>query len=382
MYELVENSSSTKVGILVYDDVDLLEVGGPYEVFLTAAKLAAREGAAAPFQVVTVGPSPKAVTTYGGLRLVPDITFAEAESLDVLVVPGAVAMAGVVADRSLVEAVGRIAKASSLVASVCGGAFILADLGLLEDRPWTAHWEDVAALAARVDGRGQPWARWVDAGDVVTSGGQASGIAMSLHLVHRLAGRDLAMRTARQIDYQWVPGTGGELPTRPARESLTVDQKDSSPVAARLRTLGAAIGARIGLLEPSELAVICSAGLIAGGWLVFDVMLEGYRMGRIPYLAAFGVLATVLIFHLRPNTVWSVPYPTLLRLGAWVIVLTALADVLANVRDGVLEAGGLVLAGALLYYIAAATAGVALLLDKIYSGASSRSSMARSRAAS
>jgi transcriptional regulator GlxA family with amidase domain len=95
-----------------------------------------------------------------------------------------------------------------LVASVCTGAFILGELGLLDDRPWTTHWEDVDVLSPRVKGEGRPGVRWVDSGRVVTSGGLSSGIAMALHLVERLAGRELAVRTARQIEYDWDPELG------------------------------------------------------------------------------------------------------------------------------------------------------------------------------
>jgi transcriptional regulator GlxA family with amidase domain len=95
-----------------------------------------------------------------------------------------------------------------VVASVCTGAFILGSLGLLSERAWTTHWEDVSALAERVGGDGAEWVRWVDSGEVVTAGGLSSGIAMALHLVDRFEGRELALRTARQIEYQWDPDSG------------------------------------------------------------------------------------------------------------------------------------------------------------------------------
>ena len=126
-----------------------------------------------------------------------------------LIVPGAIAIDDVIADADLMAAVGVSARAAGVVASVCTGAFILGALGLIGERPWTTHWEDVPALAERVEGRGEAWVRWVDAGDVVTSGGLSSGIAMSLHLVDRFAGRELAARTAKQIEYVWDPVAGG-----------------------------------------------------------------------------------------------------------------------------------------------------------------------------
>ena len=64
-------------------------------------------------------------------------------------------------------------------------------------------------LAGRIGAPGQAWVRWVDAGEVVTGGGISSGISMALHLVDRFAGRDLALRTARQIEHQWAPEAPG-----------------------------------------------------------------------------------------------------------------------------------------------------------------------------
>jgi transcriptional regulator GlxA family with amidase domain len=201
-----------RIGIVVFDQVDLLDVGGPYEVFLTASRLVEREGGEPPFEVLTLGLTSGPVTAYGGLGLTPRSTLAEAGRLDVLVVPGAIRIDDVLADADLVAAVGRAADEATVVTSVCTGAFILGSLGLLEERPWTTHWEDVDALSARAAsaGAGEAWVRWVDTGEVVTSGGLSSGIAMALHLVDRFAGRDLALHTARQIEYEW----DGEGPPR------------------------------------------------------------------------------------------------------------------------------------------------------------------------
>ncbi len=98
----------------------------------------------------------------------------------------------------------RVSSPARLTASVCTGAFLLAQAGLLEGRQATTHWEDIDAFAARypqvVVRRAVPW---VDEGDVVTSAGIAAGIDMSLHLVERLHGCDLARATARQMEYPW-----------------------------------------------------------------------------------------------------------------------------------------------------------------------------------
>ncbi len=95
------------------------------------------------------------------------------------------------------------------MASVCTGAFLLGEAGLLEGRAWTTHFEDIDLLAQAIGVEGATReVQWVDSGEVVTAGGLSSGIDMALRLVERLAGRDLATATARQIEYAWDPDDG------------------------------------------------------------------------------------------------------------------------------------------------------------------------------
>ena len=207
----------TSVAILVYDDVDLLDVGGPYEVFLTADRLANRLGIPKRFNVVLVGPSTTPVTAYGGMIITPMSAALTVSSVDITVIPGAIAIDEVLAtpatkeelSPSILEATRHLTNMATTKASVCTGAFLLGELGLLDRKAWTTHFEDVDLLAERIGSdAGSAWVRWVDSGDVVTSGGLSSGIAMALHLVERYADRDLAVATARQIEYDWDPDAG------------------------------------------------------------------------------------------------------------------------------------------------------------------------------
>lgn len=200
-----------RVAILVFDGVDLLDVGGPYEVLLTASRLAARAGEPSPFEVLTVGLDARPVTAYGGLGLVPELDMAMLTEVDVTIVPGLIDVDTGVADDALVGGVRRLADLSAeVVGSVCTGAFLLEAAGLLNGAA-TTHFEDLPALAERIGDRALADVRWVDAGRVVTAGGLSSGIAMALHLVDRLAGRELADATARQIGYDWDPDSGRTL---------------------------------------------------------------------------------------------------------------------------------------------------------------------------
>ena len=194
------------VGILLFEGVDLLDAGGPYEVFLTANRLALRTADEAPFSVTTVTHDGRAVAAYGGLRLTPHASIDEAGKLDVVIIPGTVDVERALADEKLAKAVSDLAAQAHLTTSVCTGAFFLAQNGDLAGRAWTTHWEDIDDLAKRIGSQGaRRGVRWVDSGAVITSGGLACGIDMALHVVERVAGRELAQQTATQLDAPWRP---------------------------------------------------------------------------------------------------------------------------------------------------------------------------------
>lgn len=194
-----------RIVLFVFDGCDLLDVGGPYEVLLTANRLARRRGEPIPFDVRTVGAAPT-VTAYGGLGLVGSHAVAEVGPIDLLVVAGLIDVDRVLTDDAVLDTLRALSTGADVVASVCTGAFLLAATGQLVGRRATTHHEDIPALEARDDvGEVVRGVRWVDDGDVVTGAGLSSGLALGLHLVDRFAGRDLAVATAHQIEHPWDP---------------------------------------------------------------------------------------------------------------------------------------------------------------------------------
>ncbi len=193
------------VCIYVFDGVEVLDFAGPFEVFATAGRVVCRAqaGAEPPFQVLTVGASPRPVTARGGLVVQPHWSFADHPHIDVLVVPGGVVTEELERPRVIAWVAARAATAE-VTAGVGTGAFLLARAGLLKGKAATTHWEDLAQLRVKAPGtRLVQGVRWVEDGAVVTSAGVAAGLDMSLHLVARLAGHELAVRTARQMEYAW-----------------------------------------------------------------------------------------------------------------------------------------------------------------------------------
>jgi transcriptional regulator GlxA family with amidase domain len=201
-----EIAMTRNVGIYIFDNVEVLDFAGPYEVFTCATRVAAAlaPDAPPPFAVRTIGAGRAPVRARAGLVLHPEAAFADAGAIDVLIVPGGVVGAEL-ARRDVIDWIAATAAVAELTASVCTGALLLAEAGLLDGLAATTHWEDLAELRTgwpQVEVQGGK--RWIDNGRIVTSAGISAGIDMSLHLVARLGGRPLAERTARQMDYDWI----------------------------------------------------------------------------------------------------------------------------------------------------------------------------------
>lgn len=190
-----------RIGILLFDGVEVLDATGPFEVFSVAARLALRESADAPFKVITVA-DPLRVRARHGLELVASHATHAIQSLDVLVVPGGVIDAPM-ADGPLLGWIGRHAEHCEIVASVCTGAFLLAVLGLLNAKAATTHWEDMDEFRDRFPAVRLTNARWTEDHGIWTSAGISAGIDMCLQIVSTLEGEALALRTARQMEYRW-----------------------------------------------------------------------------------------------------------------------------------------------------------------------------------
>jgi transcriptional regulator GlxA family with amidase domain len=194
-----------QVGIYVYPEVEVLDFAGPFEVFSTASRVLARShpDAPAPFTPCLVAENAGVVRARAGFAVMPHFGIDSHPPLDVLVVPGGVHDRELVKPR-VIEWIARQHAGTRLTASVCTGAFLLGAAGLLGGLEVTTHWEDAADLArAFPDARVRGGVRWTEHERVMTSAGISAGIDMSLRIVARFAGQELAERTARQMDYDW-----------------------------------------------------------------------------------------------------------------------------------------------------------------------------------
>lgn len=197
-----------KVRILVFEDVEVLDFAGPFEVFSRTRLVAGTESRkteeSAPFEVALVAREPGVVRATGGLEVVAKHGFdeAEAEGIDILVVAGGFGTRPLLEDREVLEWIRRNAASTQLVTSVCTGALLLAKIGALRNKRATTHWaalDQLAEIDPTIDVRREE--RVVEDG-ILTSAGVSAGMDMALRVVESLHGAGVASETAHYIDYR------------------------------------------------------------------------------------------------------------------------------------------------------------------------------------
>jgi transcriptional regulator GlxA family with amidase domain len=195
------------VGVLIFDDVEVLDFAGPFEVFSRTRTVAGAESRrtddSAPFETITVARSRDADTAIGGLTVTPRYSWADAPPIDILVVPGGFGTRALLNDQAMLEWIRETAARSRQLTSVCTGALLLAKIGLLQGKRATTHWAGLDLLAS-IDPtiRVQRDRRVVHDG-VFTSAGVSAGIDMAFAVVEQICGRDVAIETAHYIEYPW-----------------------------------------------------------------------------------------------------------------------------------------------------------------------------------
>lgn len=187
------------VAIILFDDVEVLDFAGPFEVF----SVCGRRSQLDPFDVFTVSERGQTIRARNGLVVTPLHSFASAPAPDILLVPGGFGTRREMKNPVMLEWVARLGASCEYLLSVCTGALVLACAGRLDGLEATTHhlaFDELRAVAPRTTVR--EGARIVDNGRVILSSGVSAGIDMSLHVVARLLGDDLAMETARYMEYE------------------------------------------------------------------------------------------------------------------------------------------------------------------------------------
>ncbi|HEX5981189.1 MAG TPA: DJ-1/PfpI family protein, partial [Nitrososphaeraceae archaeon] len=193
------------VGILIFDDVEILDVAGPFEVFaVTRLNDEQRLQQSSPFKVYLISETNKQITAIGGLRLTPDVTISECPELDLLIVPGGWGTRKESKNKILVKWIGNQFTNDRLIASVCTGSSLLGKAGLLDGRDATTHWRafdflQESAPKARILKN----VRFTLTEPIFTSAGVSAGIDLALRIVSHVFGTEVGQATARQMEYPY-----------------------------------------------------------------------------------------------------------------------------------------------------------------------------------
>ena len=192
-----------RVGILIFPAVEVLDFCGPYEVF-SVARLdeERRRTESSPFEVLLVAETRDPVVATGGLRVIPDATLETCPPLDILVVPGGWGTRAEMSNQRVLKWIAERAREIETLTSVCTGAMLLGQIGLLDGRRATTHWRSLELMrqsfpSVTVEDK----LHVVEDGQVLTSAGISAGIDMALRVVARYCGEAVGRATARHMEY-------------------------------------------------------------------------------------------------------------------------------------------------------------------------------------
>ncbi|MDP7391798.1 MAG: DJ-1/PfpI family protein [Alphaproteobacteria bacterium] len=192
------------VAHVVFEGFTTLDMYGPVQAFASSRVTDGDGGWHRFFNQFTIGDSPAAVKSGEGPSTIADYSFEDAPDFDILLIPGGFGTRAAVSNDALLAKIAAMSAKADVTATVCTGSAVLARTGLLDGRPATSNkvaWDWVLEQGPKVDWKRQ--ARWVDDGDIVTSSGVSAGIDMALDLIARLRGEEIAVNSARYMEYIW-----------------------------------------------------------------------------------------------------------------------------------------------------------------------------------
>ncbi|MBK8269959.1 MAG: DJ-1/PfpI family protein [Planctomycetes bacterium] len=188
------------VAILVWEGVEVLDFAGPAEVFA-----ATRAFGESPFNVYLVSPTAGPVTSQGFIKLTANYTIDDCPTPDVMVIPGG-GTGALLGDGKVLQWVKSVSLDAEMTMSVCTGAMVLAKCGILDDisaTTWHGAIDNLKAAAPNTTVFSAR--RIVDSGDIITTAGVSAGIDGALHVVKGMLGEDIARKTAKYMEYEWIP---------------------------------------------------------------------------------------------------------------------------------------------------------------------------------
>jgi len=193
------------VGMLIYDNVDVLDFTGPYEVFnVTRLKEKPEFADPSPFKILLISEYPRPITAMGGMKVIPDYTFEDCPELDILIVPGGLGERNEHSNHVILHFLRARARQVKTLASVCTGAFFFGMAGLLDNRRATTHFLSLKRMRDLFPGVNVVEnENIIEDGNIFTSSGISTGIDMALRVVAKHLGEDTARLTALEMEYPY-----------------------------------------------------------------------------------------------------------------------------------------------------------------------------------
>ncbi len=194
-----------RVGIIIFNDIEVLDFCGPFEVFsVTRCNEEKRREESSPFEVLLIAEKSETVITTGNMKVIPDYDFANCPKLDILCVPGGWGTRKELENSAMLDWLRAKAAEVEILTSVCTGSMLLGFAGLLDGCHATTHWrslnwmrESFPSVSVEFD------QHVVEDGDLFTSAGISAGIDMALKVVTRYYGEEIARSTARHMEYPY-----------------------------------------------------------------------------------------------------------------------------------------------------------------------------------
>ncbi|WP_424475471.1 DJ-1/PfpI family protein [Oceanobacillus kimchii] len=188
------------VGILLFNEVEVLDFAGPFEVFSITTLHNSNDKL---FNVSTISENGELVTARNGLKVYPDYSFANHPSFDIVIIPGGYGAEEIeISNPNVINWIKNQQAKVEFMTSVCTGALLLAKAGILDGKRATTHWMDLDRLEKEYPSvLVQRDTKFIDEGSIITSGGISAGINMSFHLISRLHGIEVAKETAKRMEY-------------------------------------------------------------------------------------------------------------------------------------------------------------------------------------
>ena len=194
-----------RVGIVIFDDIEVLDFCGPFEVFSTTIlNEEERRKEPSPFDVVLVAEKSEPIVTSGGMKVIPNYTFEACPKLDILVVPGGWGTRKEIHNPVMLNWIRNRALEVETLTSVCTGSMLLGFAGLLSGLHATTHWRSLDWMRDSFPLTTVEYDKhFVEDGHVFTSAGISAGIDMSLKVVAHYFGDAIAQATAKHMEYPY-----------------------------------------------------------------------------------------------------------------------------------------------------------------------------------